>query len=172
MSNSTSASSSTPALVDEALYSRQLYVMGHEAQRRMAESNVLLVGLNGLGVETAKNIILAGVKSVTLFDDTLTTYADLSSQFYLSEANIGQPRAQSCVAKLAELNPYVSVSLLQSKLDSKAVDAFSVVVLIDVSLEVQQEIAAHCHTQGIAVIIADCHSVFGSIFWYVYLEHE
>jgi hypothetical protein len=37
--------------VDEALYSRQLYVFGHEAQRKMAESNILIVGLRGLGVE-------------------------------------------------------------------------------------------------------------------------
>lgn len=37
--------------IDEGLYSRQLYVMGHEAQRRMAASDVLVAGLNGLGVE-------------------------------------------------------------------------------------------------------------------------
>ncbi len=37
--------------VDESLYSRQLYVMGREGQARMAKSDVLIVGLNGLGVE-------------------------------------------------------------------------------------------------------------------------
>ena len=47
--------------IDESLYSRQLYVMGHEAMQRMARSDVLIVGLNGLGVEAAKNVILAGI---------------------------------------------------------------------------------------------------------------
>ncbi len=51
--------------IDESLYSRQLYVLGHEAMRRMGASNVLIVGLKGLGVEIAKNIALAGVKSLT-----------------------------------------------------------------------------------------------------------
>ncbi len=37
--------------VDEALYSRQLYVFGHEAQLRMGQTNVLIVGMKGLGVE-------------------------------------------------------------------------------------------------------------------------
>ncbi len=37
--------------IDDALYSRQLYVLGHEAQKKMANSNVLLLGLRGLGVE-------------------------------------------------------------------------------------------------------------------------
>ena len=30
--------------IDEGLYSRQLYVMGHEAQKRMAASDVLIIG--------------------------------------------------------------------------------------------------------------------------------
>lgn len=37
--------------IDEGLYSRQLYVLGHDAMKRMAVSNVLVVGLKGLGAE-------------------------------------------------------------------------------------------------------------------------
>ncbi|GKT92847.1 LOW QUALITY PROTEIN: ubiquitin-activating enzyme E1 [Colletotrichum tofieldiae] len=69
--------------IDESLYSRQLYVLGHEAMKRMGASNILIVGLKGLGVEIAKNIALAGVKSLTLYDPGLVALADLSSQFFL-----------------------------------------------------------------------------------------
>ena len=44
----------TAEKIDEGLYSRQLYVLGHEAMQKMKESNVLLVGLRGLGVEIGK----------------------------------------------------------------------------------------------------------------------
>ena len=37
--------------IDESLYSRQLYVLGHEAMKRMSASHVLIAGLRGLGVE-------------------------------------------------------------------------------------------------------------------------
>lgn len=40
--------------IDESLYSRQLYVLGHEAMKRMGQSHVLVVGLRGLGVEIGK----------------------------------------------------------------------------------------------------------------------
>lgn len=66
--------------IDENLYSRQLYVLGHEAMKRMAISDVLISGMNGLGVEIAKNVILSGVKSVTVHDQELTQLSDLSSQ--------------------------------------------------------------------------------------------
>lgn len=37
--------------IDESLYSRQLYVLGHEAMKRMGNSHVLIAGLRGLGIE-------------------------------------------------------------------------------------------------------------------------
>jgi ubiquitin-activating enzyme E1 len=46
----------------------------------MQTSNILICGLGGLGVEIAKNVILAGVKSVTLHDLKQVSFDDLSSQ--------------------------------------------------------------------------------------------
>jgi len=40
----------------------------------------------------AKNVILAGVKSVTLHDVANTEIQDLSAQFYLSKADVGKNR--------------------------------------------------------------------------------
>ncbi|CAF4643840.1 unnamed protein product, partial [Rotaria sp. Silwood2] len=66
--------------IDEGLYSRQLYVLGKEAMHKLANANVLISGLSGLGIEIAKNIILCGVKSVIIQDCHNVTYADLSVQ--------------------------------------------------------------------------------------------
>ena len=44
--------------IDYGLYSRQLYVIGREAQKRMMTSNVLLCGVKGLGVEIGITILL------------------------------------------------------------------------------------------------------------------
>lgn len=100
--------------IDESLYSRQLYVMGHAAQKKMMNANVVIVGLSGLGVEIAKNIILAGVKSVTLHDPSPVTSFDLGGNFYFTEEDIGKPRAATCHGKLSELNQYVPVTLSTS----------------------------------------------------------
>ena len=58
-------------------------MLGHEAMRRMAGADILISGMSGLGVEIAKNIVLAGVKSVTIHDTEVTSYSDLSSQVLL-----------------------------------------------------------------------------------------
>ena len=54
----------------------------------LMKMNVLIVGCQGLGVETAKNLILAGPKSVTIYDPTLVSINDLGSNFYLKEENV------------------------------------------------------------------------------------
>ena len=56
------------------------YVLGHEAMRRMQNSNVLISGMRGLGIEIAKNVVLGGVKSVTIHDTENVDWLDLSSQ--------------------------------------------------------------------------------------------
>ncbi|KIP07009.1 hypothetical protein PHLGIDRAFT_71743 [Phlebiopsis gigantea 11061_1 CR5-6] len=160
------------AAIDEGLYSRQLYVLGHEAMKRMAVSNVLIIGLKGLGVEIAKNIILAGVKSVTVFDPEPVEIKDLSSQvisyFFLRKEDVGKSRADAAVPRLAELNAYVPVRNLggQSGQDITVdlIKGFQVVVLTDVPLGKQLEINDWTHENGVHFVAAETHGLFGSAF--------
>ncbi|KAJ1967860.1 E1 ubiquitin-activating protein [Dispira parvispora] len=158
------ASSIAEQQIDEGLYSRQLYVLGREAMQKMSASNVLIVGLQGLGVEIAKNVVLAGVKSVTLYDPEPATIADLSSQFFLTEADIGQPRATVTAPRLAELNQYVPVHVLGESPTPDVLERFSVVVLTGATLEQQLEINRFTHSNKRAFIAADTYGLFGHVF--------
>lgn len=149
-------SNSTTAMVeiDENLHSRQLAVYGREAMRRMAGAAVLISGAGGLGVEigglggtrsclcvepccmhrftapslsaAAKNVILAGVRSVTIHDTKATELRDLSAQFYLTEADVGKNRAEACKDKLQELNTAVAVQASSAALDDAFLKGFQV----------------------------------------------
>jgi ubiquitin-activating enzyme E1 len=75
---------------------------------------VLIVGLRGVGVETAKNLILAGPNTVTLYDPTTVSIEDLSANFYLNEEHVGKiNRSQASCTKLQELNSYVKVNVAE-----------------------------------------------------------
>ncbi|RDA85662.1 hypothetical protein CP532_4628 [Ophiocordyceps camponoti-leonardi (nom. inval.)] len=153
--------------IDESLYSRQLYVLGHEAMKRMGASNVLIVGLKGLGVEIAKNIALAGVKSLTLYDHAPVQLADLSAQFFLTPSDVGKPRDEVTVPRVAELNAYTPVKLHQSsglEEDPSQFDKYQVVVLTNQPISSQKAIGDYCHSKGIYVVIANTYGLFGSIF--------
>ena len=53
--------------------------MGIEAVAKQAESTILLSGLGGIGVEIAKNLVLAGCKELILHDKQEASYNDLAS---------------------------------------------------------------------------------------------
>ncbi|KAJ3165635.1 hypothetical protein HK101_000191 [Irineochytrium annulatum] len=150
--------------IDEGLYSRQLYVLGHKAMLAMSHSNVLIVGMKGLGAEIAKNVILAGVKSVTLHDPAPTELSDLSSQFFLLPSDVGKSRAQACAPRLAELNNYVPVTVLEGELNEENVSKFQVVVVTETPLEKQLAINSFTHKRGIKFISADVRGLFGYAF--------
>lgn len=151
--------------IDEGLYSRQLYVLGADAMKRMMGSSVLIVGLNGLGVEVAKNVVLAGVKSVTIHDDVPVQIADLGAQFFLREADVGQPRAAVTKPRLAELNNYVPVEVHTGALSAAVVSSFSIVVICGgVPMAECVSINAVCRAAGVRFILAETFGVFGYTF--------
>ena len=43
------------------IFSRQRYVLGDDAMKRLRQQHVLILGMGGLGIEIAKNVVLAGV---------------------------------------------------------------------------------------------------------------
>ena len=61
------------------MYLYERYVLGFDAMKKMGTSDVLISGARGLGCEIAKNIVLAGVRSLTIHDQALVELTDLSS---------------------------------------------------------------------------------------------
>ena len=75
---------------DEAkLYDRQIRLWGVEAQNRMKNSKVLLVGIRGLNAEVCKNIVLSGIDTAHVLDPHPTVIADLAANFFLTPEDVG-----------------------------------------------------------------------------------
>jgi ubiquitin-activating enzyme E1 len=66
----------------------------------ISRMDILIVGMNGVGVETAKNILLATPHSLTVHDQCLVTAADLSSNFFLRPSHVGSRRDAATVPGL------------------------------------------------------------------------
>ena len=113
----------------------------------------------------AKNLALMGVKSVILFDPEVTTWSDLSGNFYLSPSDVGTPRARACVARVAELNPLSAIDVLsEPTVDAAVVARFNVVVLTDVSESEARRIGALARAAGVRLVLAESAGLFGRVF--------
>ncbi|CAK9183193.1 unnamed protein product [Ilex paraguariensis] len=124
---------------ETALYDRQIRVWGVDAQRRLSKSHILVSGLRGTVVEFCKNIVLAGVGSLTLNDDR------------------------------PEFNPMVRVSVQKGDLSSFGInffDQFDVVVVSCCTLSTKKSVNEKCHklSKRVAYYTVDCRDSCGEIF--------
>ena len=89
--------------------SRMIGAFGLDVIAKMVGMKVLIVGCKGVGIEVAKNTVLAGVHTLTLFDPEPATARDMGTNFFIQEADLGKPRAAVCAPRVGELNANVLV---------------------------------------------------------------
>ena len=119
------------AKIDTNLYSRQIGTYGLEMMGKLVKMKVLIIGMRGLGVEIAKNLILAGPQAVTLYDPTQVAIADRGANFYIGENDVGNTtRAEASVTQLKSLNPTVTVEVT-GEFTNEMVTSFNVIVITE-----------------------------------------
>lgn len=131
---------------------------------RLRTANILISGLNGLGAEITKNIILSGVNLVKLHDDKLVTEEDFCSQFLASRESLGNNRAEASLTRARALNPMVDISADTQPLSEKNADffgQFDVVVINGASNEELLRIDTICRELGIKFFATDVWGMFG-----------
>jgi ubiquitin-activating enzyme E1 len=97
--------------IDSNLYSRQIYVLGNDAMEKITKSTVLISGMDGLGIEVAKCLVLGGIKKLLIHDNQKISKKDLSSCYYYTESEIDKNRTEIILDKLRGLNPYVEINI-------------------------------------------------------------
>ncbi|PAN42527.1 hypothetical protein PAHAL_8G163000 [Panicum hallii] len=157
---------------ETALYDRQIRVWGVDAQKRLSKAHVLVCGMNGTTIEFCKNIVLAGVGSLSLIDDHMVTEDDLNANFLIPpDGSIygGRSRAEVCCESLKDFNPMVRVSVEKgdpSLIDGEFLEKFDIVVVSGASLKTKLFINENCRKRSkrIAFYAIDCKDSCGEIF--------
>lgn len=169
------------------------------AQEKLRSANVLLVTVRALGNEIAKNLVLAGIGSLTIADHENVTEADLGSQFLLATpsagevvppdatqeqreaadraaaaAVVGKNRAVAVSQQLSSLNPRVNVVVEQNDVSKQAAgyfEKFSLVIVTDRDPAVLNYINTATRLQGRPFYAANSYGMFGFIFADL-IEHD
>ncbi|OMJ71042.1 hypothetical protein SteCoe_30842 [Stentor coeruleus] len=167
-------------------YSRQTAALGPESFHKVQHLHVLVSGLRGPGIECAKNLILCGVGEVTIHDDTILSFEELASSFFLSSPSeipkspsgekskssapkheSGQKtRSQAYLGVLQALNPQVKVFSKEGRLDEAFISQFSLVIFTESNLSSLIHLNHFCRTKNppIGFICCENWGAFGYMF--------
>ena len=119
-----------PALSGDRLarYGRQLLMpgFGQDAQRRLANARVLVVGAGGLGSASVPYLAGAGVGTIGIIDTDVVELSNLHRQISHGMRDLGRSKAQSLADTIAAIDPEITVRLHEVWLDSSnALELFS-----------------------------------------------
>ncbi|CAK7214084.1 E1 ubiquitin-activating protein aos1 [Sporothrix bragantina] len=182
-----------------ALYDRQIRLWGMRAQEKIRSANVLLVTVRGLGNEIAKNLVLAGIGSLTIADHNNVTEEDLGSQFLLATpsagdvvptdatpeqrqaadraaaaAVVGTNRAAAVSQQLSAMNPRVKIVAEQRDVSTQPAsyfEQFSLVIVTDRNPAVLNYINTATRLQNRPFYAASSYGFYGFIFADL-IEHD
>ncbi len=87
-------------------------LLGKEKIDKLQISNVLVVGLGGVGAYAAEQICRAGIGAMTIIDADVVQESNLNRQLVALRSNLQKPKAEILAARLLDINPNLKLKVI------------------------------------------------------------
>lgn len=108
-------------------YSRHLVIpqVGEEGQKKLKNSQVLVVGVGGLGSSIALYLAAAGIGRIGIIDFDIVDESNLQRQIIHQTSNIGLQKVESARSKMKEINPLIQVDIFPEPFNTQNAERLS-----------------------------------------------
>lgn len=143
-------------------HNRTKLAIGENYHKRIQDSHVFLIGMNPLGTEIAKSLLLFGANNISIYDDELVTYKDMFANLFISKEDINKNRAEVMKKSLKRLNPSATISISN---DMAIRTEYNVVIVTKhLSFEQITNINKECRNNNVGFVLSDTYSFAGFAF--------
>lgn len=100
-------------------YARQILLDGWdiEAQTRLKNACILIIGMGGLGCPVAETLVRSGVGHVHIVDDDVIDDSNLQRQTLFTPSDIGKSKAITAQHRLSAINDLVTIISYQQRFE-------------------------------------------------------
>ncbi len=163
-----------PEFEDQELlrYSRQILLpeWDLEAQYRLKQSKVVLIGVGGLGTVSAQLLARAGVGELVLVDADTVDDSNLQRQVLFEPEDIGAPKAVVAAQKLQHTTPWLKVTARLERVDQASLQEIvqDCTLVLDGTdnFATRDLINLVCHALGIPLISAAAIGMVGQLSYF------
>lgn len=121
------------------------------------------------GCEAVKNLVLGGIASFTLVDNTLVEPRDLGNNFMVEASDLGKGKAKAVAALLNELNTSVAGSFVDESPEDIIANNpaffkdFTVVIATQMSHKPLETLDAICREHGVLMVALRSYGMSGTV---------
>lgn len=150
-----------------ARYQRNRQAIGVAQQLSLFKGRVAVVGCGGLGGYVIEELARLGVGTIVAIDPDLFEEHNLNRQLLSSPARLGQAKVESAAARVAEINPAVTLVPVQAAYTPGDADQLfkDVQVVVDAldSVSTRLALADSCDSLGLPLVHGAIGGWFGQV---------
>jgi sulfur-carrier protein adenylyltransferase/sulfurtransferase len=146
-----------------ARYNRHIIIpdFGLEAQKKLKQAKVLVVGSGGLGSPVLLYLAAAGVGTIGIVDYDVVEESNLHRQVLFGVNDVGLPKVEAAKLRLQELNPHITIHTHNTQLTSA--NALSIIKEYDVVADGTDNFPTR-YLVNDASVLSGMPNVYASIF--------
>jgi tRNA A37 threonylcarbamoyladenosine dehydratase len=94
-----------------------------EKLNKFINSNILIIGIGGVGGATLNALVRSGLKNVTVIDNDTFTESNLNRQLLSDSTVIGKNKVDVAITKMKEINPELNITGIKEFIIKDIIDS-------------------------------------------------
>lgn len=99
--------------MEHSQFLRTEMILGENSTKNLAEKNVILFGLGGVGSYTAEALARAGIGKLTIVDNDTVSVTNINRQLCALHSTVGKAKVEVVKERILDINPLCEVTALQ-----------------------------------------------------------
>lgn len=146
--------------------------IGTVGQECLAQAQVVLVGLGGLGCPAAQYLAACGIGKLILVDDDQIETSNLQRQLLYRASDVGAAKATTAATTLAAINPHITIQAHPVRATADTLDEFlaNTDVVIDASdnFVTRHLLNRACHASRINLVAGAAEQFDGQVMVFAF----
>lgn len=100
------------------MFDRTINLIGESKYQKIKTSNILVLGVGGVGGYAIETLIRSGIENITLVDFDKVDISNINRQIIAVNSNIGKNKTEEWKKRILSINPNVKVNIINEKINS------------------------------------------------------
>lgn len=104
------------------MFDRLELLIGKEGLNKLKNSNVLVLGLGGVGGYVTESLVRSGLGNITIVDFDKIDITNLNRQIIATQNNIGKLKTEEFTKRILAINPTINIKCINQFIDEKNIE--------------------------------------------------
>lgn len=101
------------------MFDRTISLIGKNKYQKLQNSNILILGIGGVGGYAIESLVRSGVENITLVDFDKVDITNINRQLIAVKENIGKNKTEEWKKRIHSINPNAKVNIINEKINSE-----------------------------------------------------